>query len=471
MNSSALFFLFGVGISIFFYCVYRSYEKKIDEKKEIIGSISLLLAIVGIFLTIGNDFFSQFDYKTCRILKNMIYPQEILSFNDIKSNHKSKKPFYYFALDVSGSINNQPKIKVTNNIKKKIDNINASGECTPNEWKFIENDGSMAFSRLLQVRLMNSIVNLKEKLDSNFHYSIVFFADNPSELKTHTDEFGKIYNQNFKGEKTNFIDLLGFYCKKIKNASHNDSYEPIDYYIVFFSDYVHDAKSEYDRTDIGQIVSNSLQEMHKKNISMRLYRLDGYDNYDAYAVDTIFRRVFPASSVGLLDVNDELVYPIISKRPISFFYENNLFEESLKTHFKFEGLNHKKDISIGLGANSDINGLDEMKQKYYLIVGTDTVHLTSFFHKITVDKYNDIEIMIKGYIPAPYKSPDIIMQDEEEGIRYIIPVTFYKKLSLPGYMTLGLILSLLLYVFYLVFHLLWKKYGRPNKNGDDESEG
>lgn len=442
---------------VVFVIAYIGFRKFLNERKDperISLCLSLFLTILGFFLAIGDDFLSQFNYNPWKTVISIFSPKGNTRYSEIDADHKSSKPYYYFALDVSASMKKGNE-KLTNGIREKIAILNKNGKCPSKGWTFDTIKNEIPFHKLVQVRLMNSINNLDEKYGGKFNdYSVVCFADKPSEIKDLSeskslkDVLKEIEEQPFRGMKTNFIDLLEYYCKKTDYFSHKDPYEPIDCYIIFFSDYLHDVNGDDNKADIEKRIENVLREMRKKNINLRLYRLDSPNNNKEFSVDTIFKRFFPESLVGILDGDDELIYPIIAKRPISFFYANSLFEENLKAHFKFEGIEKKRQISIGLRANSDIDDLDKMKQVYYLIDGTDTIPLSSSLHKITVDKYDEIELMIKGYIPAPYKSPDIIIMDEKKGVQNIVPVTFYKKLPISGYLLLAIIIPL---GFILVF--------------------
>lgn len=450
-------------LSIWLCCSARSQNK--DKYKKIIwGAITLILTLIGFFLTIGNEYFAQFDYNTNKIVKEMFYHKDNLNFSEIKVEHKAAVPQYYYFLDVSGSMMYAGKRDLTEHIENKIGIINNSSKGSYNEWTFDVDKRAqkIEFYRLLQVRLMHSILRQAEKHKENFKYSVVLFSGNPSEFTIYSKEisqvFKEIYEKKYDGAKSDFVSLLKYLNEHVvKNASPANGYKPDEYYVVILSDNLHDANRKQNNYDVEQKLLDYLREMGRKEINFRFYFLDGVNNQNGFRVDNIFKSVFPNSPIGVLDVDDELVCPIISKKPLSFFYTNSLFEENLTTCIIFDSLNHKKDFSVGLGPidNNGFGNNDGMKQEYYLIEGTDTIHLSRYRHLITVDLNDRVELMIKGYIPAPYRSPDIIIHDEKEDVQYIVPVTFYKKFPPTGYFLLFCMVILLVWLFfYLIVKLI-----------------
>lgn len=422
-----------------------------------------MLTLIGFFLTIGDDYFSQFDYDVNRITKDLLHHQDNLNYSEVRVHHKVKNPQYYFALDVSKSILNNKvhrPIPLTEHIKNTIKDINISGKCPRDGWNFDieEGDRTIDFWRLLQVRLINTIIKQSNKHPNDFNYSVVFFAESPEEItdstKTVNEVLNRIYTEDFHGNYTDFEALLGCLHDEIirKNVSYADHYEPVECHIILFSDYLHDVGSKYVENDIEKKMLDFMLEMRGKSVNVKFYYLEGTGKYNGIPVDYMLRTVFPESPIGLVDEEDELICPIISKKPISFFYTNSLFEESLTTHITFDGINKKRELCFGLGSNSDdVERLEEVKQEYYLIDGTDTVFLSNRNRKkIIVDLNDKVELMIKGYIPSPYKSPDIIIQDDEDGTRYIIPVSFYMGFPTACRLLLYCIIIVLGLLFFLL---------------------
>ena len=469
MNIRLLLFAFLLLVvlwSVAFYIIVRKRNKEKDSQ-IIWGAITLILTLVGFFLTIGNEYFAQFDYNTNKIVKEMFYHEDNLNFSDIKVEHKASIPQYYYFLDVSGSMKYAGKKDLTEHIENKIDITNNSSKGSYNEWTFDvdKREQKIEFYRLLQVRLMHSILRQAEKHKDNFKYSVVLFSGNPSEFTICSKEISQVfkeiyYETKYDGAKSDFVSLLKYLNEHVvKKASPANGYKPDEYYVVILSDNLHDANRKQNNYDVEQKLLDYLREMSGKEINFRFYFLDGVNNQNGFPVDNVFKSVFPNSPIGVLDVDDELVCPIISKKPLSFFYTNSLFEESLTTCLIFDSLKHKKNFSVGLGSidNNGFENNDGVKQEYYLIEGTDTVHLSRNRRLILVDLNDRIELMIKGYIPAPYKSPDIIIHDEEEDVRYIIPVTFYKKFPPTGYILLFcIVLILIVLLSYLAIKLIEK---------------
>ena len=459
-------------LSIILYFV-ATRENKEKYRRLFLGTFTLFLTMVGFFLTIGNEYFSQFDYKPDKIVKELFFHKDTLSFSEIKVDLDARPPHYYYIMDVSGSMKQVGEKKLTEHIEKKIDQINNSAKGQVNKWGFGVNrdNQTIEFYRLLQVRLMHSILKQSEKHKDSFKYSVVLFSENPEEITDSSKEistvFKEIYEKPYKGPKTDFISLLRYLNENIlSNASHADKYEPVEYYFILLSDNLHDSNHKQNTIDVEQKILDYLWEMHEKTANLRFYYLDEVTGRNGFSVDHLFKSVFPKSPIGVLDNNDELYCPIVSKKPISFFYTNSLFEECLSTYFTFDGLKKKREFTVGLGAwDTEIESLDEMKQEYYLIEGTDTIHLSRNRQRVKVDNNDKVEFMIKGYIPAPYKSPDIIIQDEKEDVRYIIPVTFYKNFPASGYLLLScLLVGIGLFILLLIVYLIKEIYLRINSD-------
>lgn len=448
------------------------YKKVVNARKE---SVGILLTLLGLFLTVGTDYVSQFDDPS-EIFNKIIYPKYELNFEEIRAKLEKTNPHYLFALDISGSMKGEdkPKLECTKEINSIIKRINHSGYSEVNGWDFGVKDGKIEFYRLLQVRLMNTIIELeknKRRNNLNYSYSVVLFAGSPYHIQESSTNqvFKTIYDRKPVGNETDFIGLFEYLCERIKDlpVDTKDRYKPVDCYVVLFSDYLHDVKGENSKLILEKKLKSKLHEIHRKNVSLKFFYYDiNYElkkkdidkisklKKEILPIDSILKNVFPN---GAFEEDDALLCPIISPKPISFFHSNSLYEEELSTYIKFDCLKHKRDFYFSLGKNSDISieNFDDLKQEYYLIEGTDQFHLSSDPQPIVLDSNDIIEFKIKGYIPAPYKSPDIIIKDEEEKMQYVIPVTFYKKLPHTGYLMLALLFSFLLCVFIIK---LWQWY-------------
>lgn len=487
------FVLAVVIITIILILLYRM--KVINGGK---GSVGVLLTLVGLFLTIGTDFSSQFDYNLCQMFVKILDPNNNLKFNkDISVNQKETPPFYIFALDVSGSMKYQKEENFTNLIKNKINDINEymvhhGGKSICFKQKKISFDkdagGSQSFDELekisfpdlLKVRLINSLVKLtkdKRKNGQEFSYCVVLFDSIPSRIVDTLDEKAEmdsvcdtIINQPSNGKETDFIKLFDHFNSVIDDMcmKERDKYKPVDCYIAIYSDCLHDVKRNFSKQDVESNLKQSLNKIHRKNVNLRFFipnrdRDEKVKKDSCLPIEDIIKDVFPKSPIGLLDEDDELVCTIISEKPISFFYKNSLFEEELTTHLKFDNLKHKRDYYFGLGKNSNI---DELKQEYYLIDGTDTFHLSSHPQSIRLDLNDEIEFKIKGYIPAPYISPDVLIRDEEGKTQYIVPVAFYKELPLTGYLLLAMIIPISILLLWSLIRTLYHKIKRSPQSAN-----
>ncbi len=130
--------------------------------------MTLILTLIGFLFSVGDDYFSQYDYKWGTIIS----PEKNVDFDDIKAESDKEEPQYYFILDVSGSIK-EPKeepIKLTTAIRDQINVIKSSGHCSANGFDFDVNENSrtIKYSRLLQVQLLYALTKLYENKKESY---------------------------------------------------------------------------------------------------------------------------------------------------------------------------------------------------------------------------------------------------------------------------------------------------------------
>lgn len=394
-------------------------EKKLEISTFI---VTLILTLIGFLFSVGNDYFSQYDYEWGTIMS----PEKNVNFDDIKAESDKEDPQYYFILDVSGSIKEPKEEKLTEAIREQINKIKSSGHCSAKGFDFDvkENSKTIKYSRLLQVQLLYALTKLydnkKEKL------SVILFSDNP-EIRPYdkiSETFDLVYEQKFNGESSNFISLIDCLRNSIlKDISPSDNYKRRECHLIFFSDYRHDIKKVDSDFELRKKIKEFQKVLNDKSFDIKLHRLEGNVRSDASFLIHLL-NLPSTKKIEVLDLDMGIISPLISKKPIPFYYKNSLFEEELTTQILFN-YPKKKKLSFGLNSSHDY---DNLKQEYYIIHNNDTIHLSTYLHDIDIVPNGGMTLMIKGYIPAPYKSPDIVVQDPTEGLSYVVPVAFYKEL-------------------------------------------
>ena len=431
--------------------------------QKIIGIIiTILFTLFGFLLSIGNDFFSQYDYKLDAILKGMINPPKTVSYEEIKNRSDEVTPMYYFILDVSGSIRQKRDEVLTQDIKDKIQIIKESANCPPNGFDFdiTDNSKTIKYKRLLQVHLMYALL----KYSNNDEILLWFFSDNPQKnpFTKMSEAFEKIYQEEFIGLNSDFITLINSLRKNIlEKISASNIFKRRECHIIIFSDYIHDTKARNSDKKLRETTRNFIETLNSKSVDVKLHYIESAISSDKSPLLGILLEESPSSKVEKWDINRGIISPIISKKPIPFYYSNSLFEEELKTTITF---NKTDSFSIGLNSES----YDKMKQEYYIIKNDeDTFHLSSNMRNLLINKKDSINLMIRGYIPAPYSSPDLIIHDKGKGVKYVVPVAFYKEFPATGWIiirTIGIILCCsFIYLLYFIVRTVKKRLHKSSK--------
>lgn len=428
--------------------LFARYKNGVYEKRWEMFSICLTLVftLLGFLLTIGNDFFSQYYYNDTKL-----FPRIPVAFDDIKAVSDTVKPKYYFILDASGSIRNMKDEDMNNDIQRKIDAIYDTQYLPHTGCDFDIKNGKISYRRLLQVHLLYTLYKLFESEKRNL--SVIYFSDRP-EMKypqiVSFDErkkvFKEIYEEEFKGKNSNFIRLFRNLQGTILNSSTPaDNFKRRECHLIFFSDYKHEVNKENnDYKELQKAIRDFLGALENKNVDVKLHYLEGINGSKNNPLIDLLISESSSSKVEKLDVDKGMISPMISKKPIPFYYTNSLFEDSLISQIVFKD---KKTLSFGLEFLPD-----NMKQEYYLTIGKDDkIHLSSNLQEKYVTPNENVSLVIKGYIPAPYKSPDIVIEDRDEGVKYIVPIVFYKNFPLTGW---GILLFIAVLIAFMAFNYL-----------------
>ena len=303
---------------------------------------------------------------------------------------------------------------------------------------------------------MYSLRKLYEKKQNKVE--VILFSENPRILPCNNMQeiFDSIYNLNFKGAQSDFITL--FRCvdeNVLSDIGTANIFKRRECHLIIFSDYEHDTKKN-DSVQLYNAIKDFTSKIEEKNIDIKIHYLEGVAHTKNKSFLDLLFSESSSSKVEKLDVDYGIISSLVSKKPIPFHYARSSYEEELTSTIQFNFPN-KKDLSIGLDIPAaDFNG---MKQEYYVIQNKDTIHLSNKLKTIEVDTAENVILMIKGYIPAPYKSPDIIIEDKEKGVRHIIPVFFYRNFPYTCYWLLALITlisvaSIIAFIIYCISRII-----------------
>ena len=413
---------------------------------------TLFFTFLGFLLTICNDYFSQYYYNDSI---NLLHRKPI-SYNDIKG--KSLPPSYYFILDTSTSITEAKSVSHDESIDKKIRDIQDSGVLPEKGYNFDEDKkGFISFKQFLQVNLLYTLNKLSKSNIKNM--SVITFSDKASMTYRNVDVndydrfqkiFREIYDEKFNGKQSDFVSLFSFLQKNIIDTlGPSASFKRRECHFILFSDYLHSVNrnSNNDRNKLEKQIQEFLKAVEKKSLDVKLHYIKDANNNKKESIITLL-NVKAASKIEILDIDKEMISPKTSESPIPFYYSNSLFENNMSSQIVF---NEEHNLSFGLEPKSD-----KMKQDYYLKIGKEKIYLTDYLHERTVSPKDTVYLVIDGYIPAPYTSPAIIIEDKEDGTKHIVPVVFYKTFPRAGYLILLSIFVLMIIMIYIGIKLYKK---------------
>lgn len=455
-------------------CAVYAIKKNRNSKTNVfVFILTTIMTLFGLLLSISNDYLSQFDYSLKRIYHSYQIRQKGLSYDKIIKNHEESSPKFIFLLDVSGSTGVKVKAKTQKDkdrISRQIDKVNRSRHNKEQQKKTFgwdKKNGTILLNELLRIRMLSMLEGLKELDYKYLDYSIVSFSekavwyepDSTKILNSRLDDtYKEFLKKEFDGKITDFYELFNYINDVVFKENEfgiRSMFKSDECIFVFLSDYLHDNKEiAYDK--IEDEVSKLCRKMVDANVNLKLYILD-YSSISSKGkdlinvVDLLKKNLSPAAFQNFDIIKDTIStwYPLVIKQPIPFFYDNSVFEESLETALIFDGIDNSKTLSIHLA-----NGSDSNKIEYLLIDGeSNNYRLSNRNSEITVKKGAKVSMMIKGYIPAPYTSPDVIIEDYDKGARYIIPIAFYKSFPRSGWPLLSCIAGL---IIVLVGWLVWR---------------
>ena len=249
--------------------------------------ITTCLTLVGFLFSIGNDYFSQYNYAFKEIIKDICPPDNDVNFVEITQDTLTDKlrPKYFFILDVSASSKEKTKkVPLNSMIREQIRAVNELSHTTYKGFDFGVKDKStdndfIEFNRFLQLRLLHSLGILYDKKKDNLNYEVVLFSDYPQSCQRVSIDstFKFVYGQEHDGGKTNFVSLIKYLNKEIQKSSAANITKRRECYLYFFSDYLHDSGKKVPEGQISddeKELKNMLMEMHGRNIDIKLYYLD-----------------------------------------------------------------------------------------------------------------------------------------------------------------------------------------------------
>lgn len=430
--------------------------------------ISITLTLFGIAIAIADEYLSQYAYNPCTIMKYENYRKKGVSFEDLLKTKYALPPEYIFVVDVSGSMDSKQKKKVplTESLSKQLE-FAKKGRLRTRNYDFgITKDKKVPFDKAMKIKLLNSLAQL-EKLDyfdNSINYSIVYFDEDckrhsplPSlPLKNRIDSsYDDVLERDFDGTQTNFVELFNYlyneyfaqYQTQNSSRPHRNLFGKKDYIALLFTDYKNDIKDK-DRYTIEKELDSIITKIEDSNVNLTLFVVKDEDNQiDSTLIIKLLKGRLSESSFQMLDIREPgnaFDYPIVSRAPIPFYYSNRIFEDSLRTSMFFD-LDNSKLLSFRLVNNSQSN---RQEFRLYRQGEKKPFRMSVNKNKIHIRQNDKIEFEIFGYIPAPYESPDIVVEDASTGIHYVFPVVFYKKLPPTVMVLMFVILIIYSYMLY-----------------------
>ena len=175
------------------------------------------------------------------------------------------------------------------------------------------------------------------------------------------------------------------------------------------------------------------------------------NNNETINVRQYLRKYLDSSTYQELDIRnfyDEIDYPITIKQPFPFFYQNSVFEKSLKSKLIFQN---------GGNFSFCLSNYDNTKKQEYRLYHIpydrnkkDTLRLSINDLSFHICKNDTIEIELCGYIPSPYQCPDLSIKDSQKRVEYTIPVVFLRRLPISAKLVMICIL-ITLFLIYIYF--------------------
>lgn len=459
-------------VLFFVLCILAFFIRQNEFKNRWITCISIVLTLFGLAMAIADEYLSQYDYNLDTIRKYESYRKNGVSFENLLKNNITIPPEYIFVVDVSGSMSSKKKdfITMTESLSNQLGVIQ-KGRLGTGEPDFgITKEGKIRYDKAMQIKVLYSLAQLEkmEYPDSCINYSIVYFGRTCNRhhplptlpLKNRINEsYDNVMKQKFDEKQTDFLELFKYLYDEYftqhqtqENRSlHRNLFGKKDYIALFYTDYINDITPD-DWYKTKKELDSIVTKIEDSNVNLTLFVVkDEKDSFDSTLIIKLLKERLSESAFQILDLRDSgnaFDYPIVSRSPIPFYYSNRIFEDSLRTLMSFE-LDDSKKLGFRLVNNSK-SGKQEFrlyrrgeKKPFRISVNNKRIHI----------RQNDlIELEIFGYIPAPYESPDVVIEDVLTGIHYVFPVVFYKTLP-STVMVLIFVISLV--CLYMLYFFIW----------------
>ncbi len=456
-------------------CIMTFFIRQDKFKNRWIACISIVLTLFGLAMAIADEYLSQYDYNCKTIRKYEKYRKKGVSFEELLKNKFTAPPEYVFVVDVSASMPSKKKDKVsmTESLSNQLSFIN-KGRLGTKEPNFGIKDGKIPFDNAMRIKLLYSLAQL-EKMDypdSCINYSIVYFSERCERHSPLTslplenridDSYIDVMKKDFDGEQTDFLELFKYLYEwyfsqhrtQPSTSLHRDLFGKKDYIALFYTDYLNDIKQK-DWYKTKKELDSIVTKIEDSNVNLTLFVVkDEKDNFDSTLIIKLLQERLSKSSFQILDLRDSgnaFDYPIMSRTPIPFYYSNRIFEDSLRTTLLFE-LDNSKKLGFRLVKNSES---DKQEFRLYRRGEKKPIRLSKNNKRINIRQNDLIELEIFGYIPAPYESPDIVIEDPLTGIHYVFPIVFYKKIPST--------VIVLMFVITLVCIYMLVSFVKDNRN-------
>jgi len=459
---SAVIIILGIAIGIYIRNSKNQsvidWRKKYSDYKVKLAIFGLFFTFIGLFLTGFNDILSQ--YATW--WKPFVKLYEKKSVEDISKfcTNNNNNVTIVFILDVSGSINENLKFPIRDDIKNQIKAVQTSRLPSNSKTKYYAEYLSgtakeIKFSELLKLRLSYLLAEL-DKNRFKGRFSIVTFANsatffvseeyaNYKNLRAAFDLVNSIIK--FDGGNTDFCDLFA--------TISNTLIDSTEYSFVFLSDYLQDSEKNDIYYDT-KCIKNHLSDIESKEIFFNFYVLDEnklkeHNKKNLINISDVFFK--DNDKCNKTDIFEAyyLVSRGVTEHYIPFYYRNKSYEKELSSYISFKKVGQKaKDFKFKISyTERDEKLLLKLDCRNGIIPVTENPII------LPSNISDEPKLIMSGHIPTHNQSCGrIIIEDVVNKREYAAKIVFIQKL--PSYLMLVLPLFLAIILAYFIIIALKK---------------
>jgi hypothetical protein len=427
-----------------------------------IGRIALIMTFFGIFISVCDEYFSQYDNDPCKIFKSS-HTKNVDISEIIDKDEAAAAANIFFVLDVSKSM--EQKISITAGVQeqlgKQIEGINNFGVGI-----VINKDKDFTISKLLCVHLCTALIKMQ---GSNYNLNIIQFAETPEYLtKDAKNDFSEngvrkalecVKNVKFDGKNTDFVTLFHFFEKKITDDYNH--FARTKNTLVFLSDFIHEPKDEHNKNieSIKEVINRLSQNDIHFNIIISRNGIEKPQEFKS--IEKLIQNEIPNNRYKIINALDEINIKLefssqSSKTHFPFFYTNHLYENNLVTTMSFSGTKNK-NYSFSLEGHNE-------QQIYKMVCDGDTMRLTKYPTTVSIKLQDTIHFIMTGYIS--HHSPPLFLRIEDDSSIHEVGIIFYKRFPGSGKIILSIMGGM---IIGMIIGLLRMKYGKKAENNSPDN--